>query len=229
MVVTGLFRTISKIAGVGSVDIKLAKDLAASAGLQRVIETGTYHGRTARLLAEVFPEVITIERDAALHRDARRRLADLVSVTAVQGHSVARLAELADHSKPTLFFLDGHWSGADTAGEEDECPVLAELGTIGAGNATDCFIIDDARLFTSAPPPPHRPEQWPTIAEVFDAVRMGHPEHFVTLLNDQVLAVPQAGRSAVDSYAKRLQSDEISVADRLKGLTFNALQRMKRA
>lgn len=82
--------------------------------------------------------------------------------------------------------------------------MLQELRTIGIGHPEDAFIIDDAQLFASAPPP-HRPEQWPELTEVFDLLRELHPEHVVTLLEDQVVAVPRRAKPAVDAYGLRLQ------------------------
>ncbi len=188
----------------GSVDLTFAADLRDRLQLARAVETGTFRGVTARGLAGVFPAVITIELSEELYRTATRSLADLPHVTPVQGHSVERLREVQDASVPTLYFLDGHWSGGMTDGVDDQCPVMEELATIGESHPSDCFIIDDARLFTSAPPPPHNVEQWPTILEVFDLIRARHPEHYVTILDDQVIAVPPAGKPAVDAYGLRL-------------------------
>ncbi len=106
----------------------------------------------------------------------------------------------------SLYFLDGHWSGGGTEGVGDECPVLAELQAIGAGHPDDCFVVDDARLFTSAPPPPHDPAQWPTVAELFDAIRALRPEHVVTVLDDQVIAVPPRGKPALDAHGLRVHA-----------------------
>lgn len=189
----------------GTVDLELATDLRGRLGLTRAIETGTFRGGTARGLATVFPEVVTIELSEEIHRAAAIALRDTPRVRAVQGHSVARLGELTDPATPTLYYLDGHWSGGATGGADDECPVLAELAAMGTGSPDDCVIVDDARLFTSAPPPPHRAEQWPTLMEVVDALRARHPGHLVTLLDDQVIAVPERARPAIDRYGARLQ------------------------
>ncbi len=188
----------------GSVDLTFAADLRDRLQLARAVETGTFRGVTARGLAGVFPSVITIELSEELHRTATRSLADVPQVQLVQGHSVERLREVQDPSVATLYFLDGHWSGGMTDGVDDQCPVIEELTTIGQSHPNDCFIIDDARLFTSAPPPPHKVDQWPTILEVFDVIRERHPDHFVTILDDQVIAVPAAGKPAVDAYGLRL-------------------------
>jgi hypothetical protein len=189
----------------GSVDLALAADLRERLGLRRAVETGTFRGLTARSLADVFDEVLTIELSPHLHRSASEALSDLPNVRALQGHSAQRLVEVADATVPTLYFLDGHWSGGSTSGADDECPVLDELAAVGDGHRDDCFLIDDARLFTSAPPPPHRAEQWPTLIEVFDALRARHSDRVVTLLADQVVAVPGRAKPAIDVYGQRVQ------------------------
>jgi hypothetical protein len=201
----------------GTVDLPLAADLRRRLGLRRAVETGTFRGGTARRLATVFPEVVTIELSVDLHRSAQAALRDTPRVRALQGHSVARLGELTDPDLPTLYYLDGHWSGGATGGSDDECPVLAEIAAIAAGHPDDCVIVDDARMFTSAPPPPHRAEQWPTLMEVVDAIRERHPDHLVTLLADQIVAVPSRARPALDDYGARLRPRP-GVLDHLRGV-----------
>jgi hypothetical protein len=191
---------------VGTVDLRLAADLRRQLGLARAIETGTYRGVTARRLASVFPDVVTIELSEEFHRSAAVALRNAPQVRAVQGHSAIRLREIVDAAKPTLYFLDGHWSGGATGGAGDECPVLAEIAAVASGSPDDCIIVDDALLFTSAPPPPHQAEQWPTLLEVIDAIREHRPHHLITVLDNQVVAAPERARSAVDAYGLRLQT-----------------------
>ena len=188
----------------GTVDRSLATDLRERLQLRRAVETGTLHGRTARALAAVFSEVVTIELSEDLHATASEALRPIAHVRAVQGHSVDRLREEAGAAVPTLYFLDGHWSGGKTAGAEDECPVLDELEAIGPGHPDDCFVIDDARLFTAPPPPPHRAEEWPTIDELFSALRRLHPDHLIAVAADQVIAVPARAKPVLDAYEARL-------------------------
>lgn len=188
----------------GTIDLGLAADLRDRLELRRAVETGTFRGATARSLASLFDSVVTIELSPMLYKRATAALRDLPQVQTVCGHSAEALGAIAGVHIPTLYFLDGHWSGGATGGAEDECPVLAEIAAIGAGHPQDCLIVDDARLFTSAPLPPHDPAQWPTIVAVLDAIRSQWPEHLVTLLADQVVAVPALAKPAIDAYGARL-------------------------
>lgn len=199
----------------GSVDQAFAAELRAQADLSRVVETGTFKGVTARRLAAVFPSVTTIELSETLHRRASESLRDLPQVTALQGHSVSRLAELRDPTQPTLYFLDGHWSGGNTEGADDECPALEEIQAIAGGHPDDCLIVDDARLFASAPPPPCKPDHWPTLIELFDALRAQWPDHLVTVIDDQVIAVPERARPAIDAHGLRVQRASTGIARRI--------------
>jgi hypothetical protein len=202
----------------GTIDLRLATDLRDEVGLQRAIETGTYRGRTARALASVFDSVITIELSQSLHERAASTLGNSPQVEAMHGHSSEVLRKVVRGDIPTLYFLDGHWSGGNTEGTDDECPLLDELAAIGAGHQDDCIVIDDARLFTSAPPPPHDPTHWPTIVEVFDAIRSRRPDHVVTLLSDQVIAVPQRAKPLIDAHGARAYEASIGLRQRILGM-----------
>lgn len=182
---------------------QLARELRDRLGLERAIETGTYKGGSARILASVFTEVVTIELDEALHRRAVERLSGHPAITPVQGSSREQLGPLVDADRRTLYWLDGHWSGGVTAGEADECPVLDELASIAAGHPDDCILIDDARLFVSPPPPPHKPEQWPSLDEIETAIRIARPDHHVAVQHDIVLAVPQTARDLTDRFGRQ--------------------------
>jgi hypothetical protein len=190
----------------GGVPGDLAVELRDALGLVRAVETGTYRGGTTRELAEMFNEVVTIELSVELHQVAAAGFEGIPKINALQGDSGTILPTLADPSVPTLWFLDGHWSGGPTAGQEAECPVLAEIVALAGGHADDCALIDDARLFAAPPPPPHDPRHWPTLIEVFDALRTAHPRHHVTVLADLVIAVPLGAKPVVDRFGQSLAS-----------------------
>jgi hypothetical protein len=192
----------------GGVPTELAAALRAELELARAIETGTYRGGSARLLADVFPAVMTIELSPELYADAVESLADVPAVRCLQGDSAEVLREIVDPAVPTLYWLDGHWSGGPTAGAGHECPVLDEVERIGKGHADDCLLIDDARLFVASPPPPHDPAQWPSLVELFDAIRASRPGAHVTIVADVVIAVPERAKAVVDRYAHSVLSPE---------------------
>ena len=121
----------------GSVPVSLAAELQRSLGLGRAVETGTYLGDGARRLADIFPKVVTIELSDELYEKARSSLRDQPTIKALHGDSRLLLAGLVDPEVATLFFLDGHWSGGYTAGQESECPVLQELAALRGGNPND--------------------------------------------------------------------------------------------
>src|SRR5919197_6696258 len=121
--------SIARVLAMGSMSPTLAADLRDRLGLRRGVETGTYEGRSARVLGQTFVEVITIELSQDLAERARETLADAPHVHILQGDSRERLRELVDPDVPTLWYLDGHWSGGFTAGDSAECPVLEEIAS----------------------------------------------------------------------------------------------------
>jgi hypothetical protein len=187
----------------GSISPGFAAQLRDALSLRRAVETGTYGGGTARILAKLFDGVVTIELDEELHRNAAEVLAAPGNIDSLQGDSRSVLPSVMDATLPTLYFLDGHWSGGPTAGEEDQCPVLDEVVIVAAGHEDDCIVIDDARLFAAAPPPPHKPEQWPTLLDIMLALHEAKPDHVVTVLHDQVIAAPRRVKPIVDAYGRR--------------------------
>ena len=192
----------------GEFPLDLARDLRDRLGLRRAVETGTYTGSGARLLAGVFDEVTTVELSHELHAAAARALAGEPRITSLQGHSAEVLPQLVGAGEvPTLWYLDGHWSGGPTAGEEDECPVMAELDALRGAHHDDAIFIDDARLFAAPPPPPHDPLQWPALVEVFDRLGCVRPGSHITLLADMIICVPSRAKDLVDAFGQRVVAE----------------------
>jgi hypothetical protein len=188
---------------------EITLDLANLNGSVAFVETGTYAGATTRWASEHFARVHTIERAEAFFQAYGPELQGLQGVTAHLGDSrqvlPAILRDIGEQT--TVFWLDGHWSGGQTAGEDDECPLLGELACL-SGRLEDIILIDDARLFLSAPPPPHKPSQWPTISEVIAALPLSGRRHFVQVVDDVIFAVPGEDelRDCLTGYARRRSS-----------------------
>ncbi len=155
------------------------------------VETGTFQGRSALWASKHFDAVYTIEKSAALFALHEEGLAQLHGVNPLLGDSRTVLPGVVAvlGARNALFWLDGHWSGEGTAGDDDECPLLGELACL-AGRERDIILIDDARLFLGAPPRPYRPSAWPNIAEVIAALP-GSPGHwFIQVVEDVIFCVP---------------------------------------
>ena len=157
------------------------------------METGTFQGGGARSLAAMFPAVITVELSDRYFELARAELAAVPNLVTEHGASPDVLRRL--EAAPTLYWLDAHWSGLDTAGEDNPCPVLAEIAAIPAHPA-DCLLIDDARLFAAT----REPDRWPTLVHVINALREARPGAHVTVLHDLILSVPTEAKDLVDDF-----------------------------
>ena len=94
------------------------------------IESGTFHGGTTRWASRHFGTVHTIERARSLYDLHSNELKQTKGVNAHFGDSRDVLPIIVDGLKDerAVFWLDGHWSGGTTAGAQDECPLLGELG-----------------------------------------------------------------------------------------------------
>jgi len=164
------------------------------------VETGTYRGDTAAWAARHFARVTTIELSPAYCAAAQARFSDQPNVRVLGGDSSAVLgATVAALSGPAFFWLDAHWSGLDTAGQETECPLLAELALLNAAPVTHVVLVDDARQFCVPPPRPLRAELWPdlatTVAQLHDKGR-----RHVVLHEDVLVAVPISERESLNAW-----------------------------
>jgi hypothetical protein len=170
----------------------IAQVLAAEGNCHAFVESGTYMGVTTRWGAKNFRAVFTIERYEPLFKAYSPELAALPNVTPLLGDSSDWLPVIAQGLEEfsALYWLDAHWSGAGTGGEDNECPLLAELAPL-AKRPQDIILIDDARLFLCAPPLPHKPGAWPTIAQVIQALG---PGRHVQIVEDVIVAVPDEPR-----------------------------------
>lgn len=170
----------------------LAKFLQAALGLDVFIETGTQYGYTARWAASHFSQAHSIELSPALWARAVEALGDVGNLTLHQGASPAVLARLLPTLPgPALLWLDAHWSLGETAGEDDPCPLLAELEAVLTQPVQHTILIDDARLFCAPPALPHPAAAWPSLAKLTHALRaLGREEFF---LFEDVIIVPAVG------------------------------------
>ena len=195
----------------------LVQALQKTFDLRTFIETGTFLGDSAAWASQRFERVYTIERSEDLWQRAQQRLAPLDNVTCLWGDSRQALKSLTTTAQErTLFWLDAHWSGDDTYGEKDECPLSDELEVILGNRPGSYVLIDDARLFLSPPPLPHNPANWPAVDQVVGLLS----KHglYVVVLEDVIVAVPPAARAWLVDYCQALNTrrwqERQAVADR---------------
>jgi len=185
----------------------LVEFLAAEYKLASFFETGTYYGESSVWAAEHFAVVKTVERAPMLYATASFKLGRLRNVKLEFGDSRVVLAQALPDLPPTLFWLDAHWCGGATAGELDaECPLLDELALIAPELDRHFVLIDDARLFAMPPPPPHKAASWPSLAEIFDALRSRH-QPYITIYRDVIIAVPAHAKPGLVAYLQGILPD----------------------
>lgn len=114
------------------------------------IETGTYRGDGVKMaLNGGFEEVRTVELSETYYDMVVKLFKDNPNVKIWHGDSSQLLGEMiADIDEPATFWLDGHYSGGDTASGEFTSPILQELDHISKHPIkTHTIMIDDVRDF----------------------------------------------------------------------------------
>jgi hypothetical protein len=119
--------------------------------LTALVETGTYLGDTPWALRKIFAEIHTIELSPILGRLAKERFKRLPHIKVHEGDSARILPELLQHlTRPTLFWLDGHFSGGITTQGEISTPICDEVLAVAQRCPVPFVVlIDDARSFGS--------------------------------------------------------------------------------
>lgn len=139
-------------------------------GLKVFVEGGTYTGGTAINASKVFDFIFTIEKSDQMYEVAKHNLSGIAEITLLKGDTREHIDSITQQNHNLLYWLDAHWSGGDTYGEDDECPLIGELGAIFKYNKKCAILIDDARLFLATPPKPHVLENWPTLKHIVKAI-----------------------------------------------------------
>jgi hypothetical protein len=160
------------------------------------IETGTYLGDSAALLGQIFSECHTIELDEILAENAIHRFSNNPSIKVIQGTTREVFPKLLNETdKPLFIWLDAHYSGGVTAGEQDKCPVLAEINAIQQfrNPSNTVVLIDDARGFLGQ-------NDWPFLSDLLRA--FDNPDWIVASIDDVLIATSRANCAHLlkDSY-----------------------------
>jgi len=149
------------------------------------IETGTYLGGTAYRCSKLFQKVYTIELDSLLAEKARLNLKSCANTEVIQGDAVMQLDRLfrGGSIHRAVVFLDGHFSGGNTAHGEVAEPAIEELRILSKNRiAVNAIIIDDFRNFGVEPGHPPKSQLIRAIEDLFPA-----PEFALHIQNDQVI------------------------------------------
>jgi len=188
---------------------ELVSALATAGGIEAAVETGTYKAEGTLALRDSVSRVFTIELDDVLYSRAVSRYGEREGITFVKGSSDVEMKKiLADLDEPAIFWLDAHGGMVDhlneevfdPAGDATQCPTEAELRAISeyAHAERSCILIDDARGFLG-PLPAHRQDDWPTLVDLVDMLRLDR-RRYITILDDVIIAVPRDLRPVIDRW-----------------------------
>ena len=173
--------------------------------VQAFVETCTYKADTSLWASSNFDKVYTIELSPDLYKQISLKYRNYANINFLNGNSSEILPKImVEISQPSIFWLDGHWSGSGTAGEENECPLLQEIEAINHYGYEKFIFIDDARLFLSPPPPPHNTNHWPTIAEIIKKIEQGVPDSYTVVYNDVIISIPSKYKDAFVRFLEKL-------------------------
>jgi hypothetical protein len=156
-------------------------------GISVLVETGTFQGDMMYFAKSRFAKAYSIELDPGLYRANRERFSGSPSIELIEGDSGVELPKLVTRlTQPTLFWLDGHYSGPGTACGVQEAPIAQEMACIFDHPIRDhVILIDDAREFTGR-------AGYPTIPELQGWVKQQRPEFGFEVLYDIIRITPPA-------------------------------------
>ena len=165
---------------------EVVKKYSEKFAIKIFIETGTYLGEMIDAVKEKFEKVISIELDKKLFYKAKNKFSTNNHIEIINGDSAKVLFEiLTKIEKPTLFWLDGHYSGGTTAKGYLNTPIYQELNAILSHKIKNHIIlIDDARLFIGK-------DDYPTLSQLQSLVLQKNPRLNFEYKNDIIRIYPK--------------------------------------
>lgn len=158
---------------------KIIRQFAEKYDLKNFVESGTYLGEMVYAMRYRFDNLYSIELSHELCLKAKADFQKFPRVKIYEGNSSQMLPMVVAELKgPSLFWLDGHYSGGFTAKGDLQTPIVKELrAIIGHAPERSVILVDDARSFTGA-------GDYPSLAEISQLVKSLDPRLRLEVEND---------------------------------------------
>lgn len=192
------------------------------------VETGTFMGGTSVWASSYFKKVITIENSRAIFEKTSDTYKHIPNIDFLFGNSKDHLKKIVSNLNHTaIFWLDAHWSGGETYGINDECPLIDEIKIINSATFNHIILVDDARLFVKPPPRPHKAEQWANITQIISELNVVK-NRYCFIADDVIGAVPDSILQSLFPYFDNAILFEQNLAAQIAAQKTSLLSRMKR-
>jgi hypothetical protein len=175
-----------------------------SSGYKRFVETGTYLGWTTKAIADLGLQVDTIELAQKHFDNAITNFSAYPNVKVHFGDSGRLLPHiLSTIDTPAVFWLDGHFSGGDTALGDTPTPIELELSHIERHPIKSHIVFcDDIRGFGV--------NGYPTVDWTIAKLKAINPDLVSILRNDSLICASPAQHEAAlacsEDTVKRLMA-----------------------
>lgn len=181
--------------------------IAQATQAEIIVETGTYLGDSTIKMARTFKQVHTIELGAELFEKAQKRFAKKKNIRSYQGDSAKLLPDIIKQLKnnKTVFFLDAHFSMADTAQGDENTPILTELEIIRKAKLSNAIIIiDDLRMFYKSPVIAKDTFMagYPTVHDLVEKLLTINPSYKIAIVYDVLIAFAQSENISVSPLVR---------------------------
>lgn len=187
---------------------KLVRLIREHYAIEIFVETGTFKGKTSVWAAGIFRDVFTVENSKEFFESASKTLRGYKNIHPLFGNSSLQLNKIiAEVKQPCIFWLDAHWCGGSTYGNDDPCPLLDEIRIIKQSDFNHILMIDDARFFLKPPPQPQDPDLWPGLKEILNLLNKDD-KYFTFVAEDVIVSLPVSGKKALQPYFNDIHRNE---------------------
>jgi len=141
-------------------------DYARRSNIDVLVETGTYHVDMVEAMKSHFTTVYSIELAESLFFEVKRRFKSDQNVHLIHGDSAIEIEAILERlHERAIFWLDGHYSGGETANAATGNPIIQEVSQILSSTIKGhVILIDDARFFDTD-------SGYPPLSAVVDAAK----------------------------------------------------------
>lgn len=162
----------------------IIRSLAEEYGIQTLVETGTYKGEMVYSQFPFFDQIYSIELSRSLFEECVKKFRKFPNIILLQGDSGKVLEQLVPQlSKPSIFWLDAHYSAGITSRGDIDCPIEKELEAVSNSKNLHMIVIDDAKDFVGI-------DGYPTIENLKEIVKRVLPMYKFHLVGGIFFIIP---------------------------------------